>query len=232
MSPRELIDRMLRESKRGTLAELEAAAGSTASRRSANPIISTGSLGRTANSASSRTGTTVPFRSPNKAGRSPRCRGCPTTGRRSRRPTRASVPPCHVAGARLPQFDLQRDALVAGAGKRPAVMIHPDDATALASPTAPVVLGNRRGLVRLHARLFDGLHRGVLLPSRSGRIPHFPMATVSTRLPAPIRSHPLAARLSTTTRCGSGGPSGRAACGLVARAVVNRHIWSRDRRRC
>jgi anaerobic selenocysteine-containing dehydrogenase len=48
--------------------------------------------------------------------------------------------------------------------RRPEVMIHPDDAAALAVADADeVVLGNRRGAVRLHARLFDGVRRGVLI---------------------------------------------------------------------
>jgi anaerobic selenocysteine-containing dehydrogenase len=48
--------------------------------------------------------------------------------------------------------------------KRPEVMIHPDDAAALGVATGDkVVLGNRRGEVRIHARLFDGVRRGVLI---------------------------------------------------------------------
>jgi len=47
---------------------------------------------------------------------------------------------------------------------RPEVMIHPDDANALGIGNgAAVVLGNIRGEVRLHARHFDGVHRGVLI---------------------------------------------------------------------
>ncbi len=47
---------------------------------------------------------------------------------------------------------------------RPEVMIHPDDAAPLAIGDGDVVtLGNRRGTVRLHARLFDGVRRGVLI---------------------------------------------------------------------
>jgi anaerobic selenocysteine-containing dehydrogenase len=43
-------------------------------------------------------------------------------------------------------------------------MIHPDDAAALAvSDGEEVRLGNRRGVVRLHAKLFDGVRRGVLI---------------------------------------------------------------------
>jgi anaerobic selenocysteine-containing dehydrogenase len=49
-------------------------------------------------------------------------------------------------------------------GGRPEVMIHPDDAGKLAiADGATVVLGNARGQVRLHARLFDGVRRGVLI---------------------------------------------------------------------
>jgi len=44
------------------------------------------------------------------------------------------------------------------------VMIHPDDAAeqGIAEGDA-VVLGNPRGEVRLHAKLFDGVRRGVLI---------------------------------------------------------------------
>ena len=48
--------------------------------------------------------------------------------------------------------------------RRPEVMIHPDDAASLAIADGDeVVLGSRRGEVRLHAKLFDGVRRGVLI---------------------------------------------------------------------
>ena len=48
--------------------------------------------------------------------------------------------------------------------RRPEVMIHPDDATPLGVVSGDLVtLGNRRGQVRLHAKLFDGVRRGVLI---------------------------------------------------------------------
>jgi anaerobic selenocysteine-containing dehydrogenase len=53
-----------------------------------------------------------------------------------------------------------------GRGKegRPDVMMHPDDAATLGlSDGDAVVLGNRRGEVRLHLRLFEGVRRGVLI---------------------------------------------------------------------
>jgi anaerobic selenocysteine-containing dehydrogenase len=47
---------------------------------------------------------------------------------------------------------------------RPEVMIHPEDAARLGiADGAAVVMGNTRGEVRLHARLFDGVRRGVLI---------------------------------------------------------------------
>jgi anaerobic selenocysteine-containing dehydrogenase len=47
---------------------------------------------------------------------------------------------------------------------RPEVMIHPDDAAPLAVGDGDaVVLGNRRGEVRLHAKLFEGVRCGVLI---------------------------------------------------------------------
>jgi anaerobic selenocysteine-containing dehydrogenase len=48
--------------------------------------------------------------------------------------------------------------------RRPEVMIHPDDAGPLGIAAGDLVtLGNRRGQVRLHAKLFDGVRRGVVI---------------------------------------------------------------------
>jgi anaerobic selenocysteine-containing dehydrogenase len=48
--------------------------------------------------------------------------------------------------------------------RRPEVMIHPEDAAALGIEDGDyVVLGNRRGEVRLHARIFGGVVLGVLI---------------------------------------------------------------------
>ena len=48
--------------------------------------------------------------------------------------------------------------------RRPEVMIHPDDAEPLGIADGDkVVLGNARGEVRLHAKWFDGVRRGVLI---------------------------------------------------------------------
>jgi anaerobic selenocysteine-containing dehydrogenase len=48
--------------------------------------------------------------------------------------------------------------------KRPEVMIHPDDAVAYGVNNGDkVLLGNHRGEVRIHARVFEGVRRGVLI---------------------------------------------------------------------
>jgi anaerobic selenocysteine-containing dehydrogenase len=48
--------------------------------------------------------------------------------------------------------------------RRPTVMIHPDDAAANGIQDGDkVVLGNTRGEVRLHAKVFEGVRRGVLI---------------------------------------------------------------------
>ena len=48
--------------------------------------------------------------------------------------------------------------------KRPSVMIHPEDAAAHGIADGDkVILGNTRGEVRLHAKVFDGVRRGVLI---------------------------------------------------------------------
>ncbi|MDX2264871.1 MAG: molybdopterin oxidoreductase family protein [Hyphomicrobiales bacterium] len=51
-----------------------------------------------------------------------------------------------------------------GRERRPEALLHPDDASVLAVGDGdPVTLGNARGEVRLHARLFDGARRGVVI---------------------------------------------------------------------
>jgi anaerobic selenocysteine-containing dehydrogenase len=48
--------------------------------------------------------------------------------------------------------------------RRPEVMMHPDDAVKFGVGHGDkVVLGNRRGEVRIHVRLFEGVRRGVLI---------------------------------------------------------------------
>jgi anaerobic selenocysteine-containing dehydrogenase len=48
--------------------------------------------------------------------------------------------------------------------KRPTVMIHPEDAARFSIDEGDIVrIGNKRGQTRLHARLFSGMRRGVLI---------------------------------------------------------------------
>src|ERR1700737_1099769 len=47
---------------------------------------------------------------------------------------------------------------------RPEAMIHPDDAAALGiADAAEIALGNPRGEIRAHARLFEGVRPGVVI---------------------------------------------------------------------
>ena len=47
---------------------------------------------------------------------------------------------------------------------RPTALIHPDDASALGVTTGAIVtLGNRRGQIQIHAKLFTGLQRGSIV---------------------------------------------------------------------
>ena len=88
--------------------------------------------------------------------------------------------------------------------QRPTVMIHPDDAAALGIADGDeVVLGNRRGEVRLHAKLFDGVRRGVLIAESVW--PNSAYADgrgINTLTGADFDRAVSAARRSTTTRCG------------------------------
>jgi hypothetical protein len=75
-----------------------------------------------------------------------------------------SVPARDLAGAQFSQFDLQRDADIDRARASP----DRDDPSGGCGGSgiadgAKVVLGNPRGEVRLHAKIFDGVRRGVLI---------------------------------------------------------------------
>ena len=149
MSPRELIDQMLRVSKRGTLAELEAQplARLPAAVR-ASRIISTASTGRTASSASSRTGTNVPFRSPYKSGPVADMPALPDHWTSIEEAGRASIrsasPPRRRAASSIRPSTRRRPRW--RRKQRPTVMIHPDDARAHGIGDGDyVVLGNTRG---------------------------------------------------------------------------------------
>ena len=168
MSPRELIDQMLQRVRarhacraRGEpLDRLPAAVPAGALSRRASP-------GRTENSASSRTGTNVPFRSPYqvRAGRAtmPALPDHWTSieDADDEHPFRLATSPArgflNSTFNETPTSLAQREAPERDDPSRRR-------AGAMALPTAMhVVLGNTRGEVRLHARLFEGVRRGVLI---------------------------------------------------------------------
>ena len=107
------------------------------------------------------TGTLAPNRPPKSMGLHGPVAGCPKfpdhvdlieDGRR-----RASVQPRHLAGALLPEFELHRNADVERKGGPAELFIHPDDAAGLGIAAGDrVEIGNARGEVVLHAKLFDG----------------------------------------------------------------------------
>jgi anaerobic selenocysteine-containing dehydrogenase len=87
--------------------------------------------------------------------------------------------------------------------QRPTVMIHPEDAAAFdIADGAEVRLGNRRGIVRLHAKHFDGVRRGVLIAESLWPNSAYPDGRGINTLTAQIRSRRSAAQPSMTTRCG------------------------------
>ena len=121
MSPRELIDQMLqtiepRHARRTRSRPLDRLPAAVPRSR----IISTASIGRTANSASSRIGRTCRSAARTRAGRSTAMPTLPDHWTSiEEADAAASVPARDLAGARLSQLDLQRNADVARAGKAP-----------------------------------------------------------------------------------------------------------------
>ena len=93
---------------------------------------------------------------------------------------------------------------------RPQVMMHPDDAAAHGIADGDkVVLGNVRGEVRLHAQLFDGVRRGVLIAESIWPNSAFEDGRGINTLTGADAIAPSAALPSTITACGSGWPKRR-----------------------
>ena len=166
MSPRELIDQMLRVSKRGTLAELEANRWLDCQPPFEKAHYLDGFAWPDGKFRFKPDWPNVPFRSPYQSGPVADMPGLPdhwTVDRAGGR--RASVPAGHLAGARLPQFDLQRNADLAGAGKAP----ERDDPSrrrqgARASATAIMSCWATSAARCACTRgCFDGVRRGVLI---------------------------------------------------------------------
>ena len=166
MSARELIDWTLRNSGWGTLAELEASRWIDC-----QPDFATSHYAGGFNWPDGRfrfkpDWPNVPFRSPVRAGPIARMPVLPDHWTVIEEADAA----CPFRLATSPSRNFLNSTFNETAtsrskeGGRPEVMIHPDDAAALAIANGDaVVLGNPRGEVQIHARLFAGVRRGVLI---------------------------------------------------------------------
>jgi anaerobic selenocysteine-containing dehydrogenase len=166
MSPRELIDWTLQKSGWGTIAELEAKRWIDC-----QPDFDTAHYARGFNWPDGKfrfkpDWPNVPFRSPCRAGPYDRMPKLPDHWTAieeadAAHPFRLATSPARNF---LNTTFTETATSLAKERGRPEVMIHPDDAAAAGIlDGAEVVLGNTRGEVRLHARLFEGVRRGVLI---------------------------------------------------------------------
>jgi anaerobic selenocysteine-containing dehydrogenase len=165
MSPRELIDWTLRKSGRGTLAELEAGRWIDCQPDFAAAHFIDGFPWPDGKFRFAPDWKNVPFRSPVRAGPVEAMPALPDHWDVIEEVD--AVHPFRLATSPARNFlnstfnetptSLRREV-------RPEVMIHSDDAAAagIANGDA-VVLGNKRGKVQLHARVYDGVRRGVLI---------------------------------------------------------------------
>jgi anaerobic selenocysteine-containing dehydrogenase len=165
MTPRELIDWTLRKSGWGTLAELEA-------RRwiDCQPDFETAHYLKGFNWPDGKfrfkpDWPNVPFRSPCRAGPFERMPAMPDHWGvieevDADHPFRLATSPArNFLNSTFNETPTSRSNEA-----RPTVMIHPEDAAGLGIGEGDkVVLGNARGAVRLHARVFSGVRRGVLI---------------------------------------------------------------------
>ena len=165
MSPRELIDQMLQISKRGTLQQIEANRWIDCQPPFRQSHFLDGFHWPDGRFRFKPDWGNVPFRSPYKSGPfadMPRLPDHWTSIEQAdgAHPFRLATSPAR--GFLNSTFNETRTSLAQE--KRPTVMIHPDDAAAYGIDEGDeVVLGNTRGRVRLHARLFAGVLRGVLI---------------------------------------------------------------------
>jgi anaerobic selenocysteine-containing dehydrogenase len=165
MSPRQLIDQMLQVSKRGTLAELEANRWLDCQPPFRQSHFLDGFPWPDGKFRFKPDWENVPFRSPYKGGpvdQMPKLPDFWTSIEQADadHPFRLATSPAR--GFLNSTFNETPTSLAQE--KRPTVMIHPDDAKAYGIADGDdVVLGNTRGEVRLHAKMFDGVRRGVLI---------------------------------------------------------------------
>jgi anaerobic selenocysteine-containing dehydrogenase len=165
MSPRELIDQMLQVSKRGTLAELESSRWLDCQPPFRQSHYLDGFPWPDGRFRFKPDWDNVPFRSPCKSGPITEMPPLPDHWTSIERPDedhpfRLATSPAR--GFLNSTFNETPTSLAQE--QRPTVMIHPDDARACDITDGDyVVLGNKRGEVRLHAKLFAGVRHGVLI---------------------------------------------------------------------
>jgi anaerobic selenocysteine-containing dehydrogenase len=165
MSPRELIDQMLRVSKRGTFADIEANRWLDCQPPFRKSHFLDGFAWPDGKFRFKPDWHNVPFRSPCKSGPVDKMPPLPDYWTSievadEKHPFRLATSPS--GGFLNSTFNETPTSLAKE--KRPNVMIHPDDArTYRIADGDPVVLGNKLGEVRLYARHFDGVRRGVLI---------------------------------------------------------------------
>jgi anaerobic selenocysteine-containing dehydrogenase len=165
MTPRQLIDQMLRVSKRGTLADLERERWIDCQPPFEEAHYLNGFNWPDGKFRFKPDWDNVPFRSPYKSGPVAAMPVLPDhwtsiEEQDAEHPFRLATSPAR--GFLNSTFNETPTSLAQE--ERPTVMIHPDDAREHGVGDGDtVVLGNTRGKVRLHARLFDGVRRGVLI---------------------------------------------------------------------
>jgi len=165
MSPRELIDQMLQVSKRGTLEQLEANRWIDCQPPFRKSHFLDGFTWPDGKFRFKPDWPNVPFRSPYQSGPVEQLPALPDHWTSieladAAHPFRLATSPAR--GFLNSTFNETPTSLAQE--KRPTVLIHPDDAKTYGIGEGDyIVLGNTRGQVRLHARLFDGLQRGVLI---------------------------------------------------------------------
>jgi anaerobic selenocysteine-containing dehydrogenase len=165
MSPPELIDQMLRVSKRGTFAELAASRWLDCQPPFRQSHYLDGYPWPDGKFRFKPDWPNVPFRSPCKSGPIDEMPRLPDHWIAIEQPDlehpfRLATSPAR--GFLNSTFNETPTSLEQE--RRPTVMIHPDDARMHGIGEGDyVVLGNMRGEVRLHAKLFEGVRRGVLI---------------------------------------------------------------------
>jgi anaerobic selenocysteine-containing dehydrogenase len=165
LSPRELIDQMLRVSKRGTLDELEANRWLDCQPPFRQSHYLDGFPWPDGKFRFKPDWEHVPFRSPYQSGPVAEMPRMPdywasVEEADAAHPFRLATSPAR--GFLNSTFNETPTSLANE--KRPMVMIHPDDAAEQGIADGDyVILGNARGEVRLHAKIFEGVRRGVLI---------------------------------------------------------------------